>query len=112
MSCINKMGSSRSEKLNFLTKRLWEWCTERKIWVSAGRIVGRDNVEADLESRRLNLDMEWRLDPNLLQSALRLLDTDPSVDLIASRLNHQFYRFVSCRPDPDAFSVDAFLLSW
>ncbi|GFO45303.1 reverse transcriptase/ribonuclease h/methyltransferase [Plakobranchus ocellatus] len=56
--------------------------------------------------------MEWRLNPNLLQPALRLLNAHPSVDLFASRLNHQFSRFVSYRPDPDAFAVDAFHLSW
>ena len=36
----------------------------------------------------------------------------PYIDLFATRLNNQLSKFVSWRPDPDAFHVDAFTLNW
>ena len=36
----------------------------------------------------------------------------PNIDLFASRLNHKLYKYVSYRPDPSAFAVDAFSISW
>ena len=34
------------------------------------------------------------------------------IDLLASHLNAQYERYVSFRPDPEAFAVDAFSQSW
>ena len=62
MGCLNKMGSSKSNKLNNLTKEVWEWCIKRNIWLSVARIAGSENVEADYESRHVNVDTEWRID--------------------------------------------------
>ena len=36
----------------------------------------------------------------------------PEVDLFASRLNKQFTKYCSCRPDPEAMYIDAFSVSW
>lgn len=36
----------------------------------------------------------------------------PNIDLFASRLNKQNDCYISWTPDPDAFAVDAFTLSW
>ena len=71
----------------------------RKIWISTGRIAGKDNVETDFESRNINIDMEWRLDPDLLEC----LREHPWLVLFPFRLNHQFTKFAS-----DAFAIDAF----
>lgn len=35
-----------------------------------------------------------------------------SIDLFASRLNFQLRPFISWKPDPEAFAVDAFSISW
>ena len=48
----------------------------------------------------------------ILQSILTQLKFTPSVDLFASRLNAQYECYVSFRPDPEAFAVNAFSLSW
>lgn len=112
MNCINKMGSMKSEKLNELTKNIWEWCMPKNIWVSAARIAGKDNVEADHESRNVNLDTEWQLDPSIFHSMVKIIKWVPDIDLFASRLNNQCTQYVSYRPDPGAIAVDAFSLSW
>ena len=36
----------------------------------------------------------------------------PSIDLFASMNNKKLERYVSWKPDPDAFAVDAFSLDW
>ena len=52
------------------------------------------------------------LNPDILSDALDRLDVKPEIDLFASRLNHQFPRYVSYKPDLDAEAVNAFTMSW
>ena len=94
VSCLNKMGS-KSPVLNGLAKKIWEWCCERKLWLSAAHIPGIDNVEADTLSRNLHVDTEWKLNSQLLSEALSILETQPIVDLFASRTNAQLSAYVS-----------------
>ena len=47
-----------------------------------------------------------------LQDALSELDFTPEIDLFASRMNTQFPKYVSFKPDPSAFAMDAFTLDW
>ena len=106
------MGTSCSESGNQLTFTVWEWCRERGIWLSAAHIPGALNTEADEESRKVNTDTEWKLDCEVLEATLKELNFSPTIDLFVSRLNAQYERYVSFRPDPEAFAVDAFSLSW
>ena len=80
--------------------------------MSAAHIPGKENTAADEESRKINLDTEWKLNSEFLQEALEKLKDEPLVDLFASRLNKQMKQYVSFRPDPEALAVDAFSLSW
>ena len=110
--CINNLGTNHSASCNDITLALWNWCTSHNIWVSAAHIPGKNNVIADAESRRVNLDAEWKLNSKLLKSAFESLAVSPSIDLFATRLNTQMNRYVSYRPDPDAVAIDAFSISW
>ena len=104
------MGSSTSQDLNSLAKEIWQWCVERDTWISCAPGVGLDD-EADVLSRKFHTDTEWKLDAGLLHEAPDLLSTTPTIDLFASRTDHQFPKYVSFQPDPiacftDAFSID------
>ena len=112
VACVSKMGTSHSVQCNAVTKEIWQFCVKRNIWLSAAYIPGKTNIEADEEPRRKNQDTEWMLNPNILSDALDRLDVKPEIDLFASRLNHQFPRYVSYKPDPDAEAVNAFTMSW
>ena len=79
--------------------------------MSAAYIPGKTNIEADEEPRRENQDTEWMSNPDILSDALDRLDVKPEIDLFASRLNHQFPRYVSYKPDPDAEAVNAFTMT-
>ena len=69
-------------------------------------------IQADEESRTENRDSEWMLNPDILSDALDRLDVKPETDLFAYRLNSQFLRYFSYKPDPDAEAVNAFTMSW
>ena len=45
-----------------------------------------------------------------LQDALNQLGFTPEIDLFASRVNNQFTKSVSYKPDPSALAIDAFTL--
>ena len=108
MACLNKMGSSKSEKLNTLTKAAWHWCNIRHLWLTVARIASAENAEEDHESRHVNLDIERKLYSKLLTSARSVLKFQPVFNLFASRLNQQFQTFISFRPDTEASRIGAF----
>ena len=112
VSVINHMGTSHSHSCNSMAKKIWEWCIERNIWLSVAHIPGKDNFVADFESRRNEKEAEWMLSKASLQDALSELGFMPEIDLFASRINNQFTKCVSYKPDPSALAIDAFTLDW
>ena len=52
------------------------------------------------------------LNPRILGRCLKERDFVPEIDLFATRLNHQFSRYCSFRPDPGAEFIDASSMSW
>ena len=112
VSCINKMGTSHSDACNDITQAIWSWCIQAEVWISAAHIPGILNTEADRESRRVNMDAEWKLNEALLKEACIKLQVLPDIDLFASRLNNQMSTYVAYKPDPGAVAIDAFSLSW
>ena len=112
VACVSNMGTNHSIECNTVVRNIWSFCVERDIWVSAAYIPGVKNVEADVESRRLNMDAEWKLNSDLLGCALAYLKFTPEIDLFATRLNCQYHRFIAYSPDPEAEGVNAFNFSW
>ena len=58
IACVKKMGTSHSDSYNALTKQIRNFCTERDILESTAYAPGKENVDADEESRRENFDTE------------------------------------------------------
>lgn len=110
--CINNMGSCRSLICNKVTLEIWDWAISQKNWLMASHIPGVLNEEADYESRKNETRLEWKLNEKILQDIIQYFDFIPEIDLFASRINTQFKKFVSFRPDPEASHVNAFSLSW
>ena len=108
---LNNMGGMKSPLCNDMARHMWEWCTERDIWLSAAYLPGKLNVEADRMSRTFNDRLEWRLSRESFQKIVLQFGT-PEIDLFASRLNAQLPRYISWLPDPKAESIDAFSVDW
>lgn len=109
---VNKMGSSHSETCNSIAYDIWEFAISKNIWISASHIPGKLNVEADEESRKHETQTEWQLCRQAFDKAIQFFNVTPNIDLFASRLNYQIKPFVSYRPDPEAFCINAFQMDW
>ena len=84
---------------------------EREIYIHAEHLPGKENIEADWESRHLHDSSDWRLKRQIfldLESQLGPF----SIDLFASRTNAQLESYCSWKPDPYAVAVDALTIPW
>jgi len=106
------MGTSHSDKLNTLTRTIWEWCIANDIFLIAAHIPGVENKSADFESRIIRKETEWKLNTQFLHRSLSKLNFTPEINIFASRVNKQFSKYVSYRCDPGAIAIDAFTLDW
>ena len=109
---INNMGTCHSDPCNSIACKIWVFCEENNVWLTAAHIPGNQNIIADLESRCKNIDTEWMLNSVYPFDALSELSFLPTIDLFASRLNKQFPDYVSYRQDPYAMHIDAFTIPW
>ena len=108
---INKMGGTHSPDCSHVTQQIWDWAVAQDIWLSAAYIPGDSNVVADFHSRCFHENKEWALKDAvfaLLPTAYVLL----VIDLFASSMNAKLPRYISWLPDPHAYAVDAFTVSW
>ena len=106
---VNRMGGTRSPLMSSLAIRIWQWCLERNITLTAEHLPGVDNVVADEESRMIQSPAEWKLHQGVFRQIMETLSRC-NVDLFATRLNAQLEQFVSWQPDPNAVGTDALLL--
>ena len=114
VAAVNNMGTNHSVKCNKVASDIWSRCTAKNIWISDEHIAGKCNEAADRQSRETNTNTEWMLNSTLLNKALDKLQAHPDtcIDMFASRLNKQFPRYISYRPDPGAYLEDAFSAQW
>ncbi len=108
---LNNMGGVKSTSCNEMAKKIWHWCIHRNIWISVEHLPGILNVIADFKSRNFNEGTEWQLNKDVFYSICQHFGS-PQIDIFASRLNAQLPRYVAWKPDPDADSVDAFMMDW
>ena len=107
---LNKIRTSHSSSLNTLVNPNPN-PNPNRIWLTASRIPGKENVEADFQSRKCRRNTEWSLNKKLFRKACQKLHFTPNIDLFASRINYQLKPFISYHPDPEAHAVNAFHMS-
>ena len=106
ISYINKKGGLKSHECNKIAKEIWIWCTSRDVHISAAHIPSKDNFEGGKNYRKFQDATEWHLNPKIYKAACDTFGT-PEIDLFASRINSQTEKYVSWKPKPEAFAVDA-----
>ena len=104
---INNMGGMITS-LDFLSRQIWQWCLDRNCEIESFHLPGHRNYCADFLSRAPCSRLEWKLNTAIFQQICAKVSFMPDVDLFASRLNTQLQRFVSWKPDPDAWFDNAF----
>ena len=110
LAYLNNMGG-KIESYNKLARKIWLWCIDRGIWLSAAYIPSALNVEADSQSRLDHDNIEWELNNKTFNVVSKCLFL-PDIDLFANRLNHKVEKYIAWKPDPFAFAVDAFTVNW
>ena len=110
LAYLNNMGG-KINSYNNLARKIWLWCRNKNIWLSAAYIPSAQNVEADSESRLDHDNKEWELNNKWFH---KICDKffQPDIDLFATRLNNKSTKYVSWKPDPFALAVDAFTMNW
>ena len=111
MSYINKFGGSQNSSMNYLCRKIWLWCIDNAVSITAIHIPGIHNTLADRLSRKFTENIEWSLDLTIFKRLCTLLGT-PCIDLFASRLNNKLPLYYPWRPDPFCKGVNAFSQSW
>ena len=109
---INKMGTTKSSICNDIVKSIWLFCVKNKIWITAAHIPGAENVIPDYEPGKSYKDVEWMLNPEIFQKAIKHLKFKPDLDCFASRLNTQLPKYISYKTDPYAYLINAFSVNW
>ena len=104
-------GGAKRCPLDHYARHLWGWCLQRRITLRAEHIPGRLNTAVDRESRAKPDSSDWHLNQQSFQILMRDLGRC-TIDLFASRTNHQLPRFYSYKPDPEAQVVDALIQPW
>ena len=108
---LNNMGGTKSVHCDKISKRIWEFCISKNMWISAAHIPGVDNIESDRGSRTFNDQTEWMISDSVFYDLCQNYGT-PSIDMFATRLNKKITPYVSWRPDPGAFAINCFSISW
>ena len=110
LAYLNKMGGIKSDSLNAITKEVWEWCKERRLWIFAEYVASKDNP-ADWGSRISNMDTEWELSEEAFRVIVKKFGV-PEIDLFASRINRKCWRYCSWERDPEALAINALTVEW
>ena len=109
---VNKMGSTKSTQCNVMAQCIWEYCKENDIYITCTYIPGKENIEADRESRRDYKQAEWMLNTNIFLKATQLFSFQPDIDCFATRVNTQLQTYASRKPDPYATHINGFSINW
>lgn len=84
---INDNGGIVSEPMDRLAGKIWQWCLERKIYISVVYVPGAENT-ADFYSRNFSDSTEWMLKKPIFDRLCRQFFF-PNIDLFSSRMNAQ-----------------------
>ena len=105
------MGGTHSPNCNAVARQLVLWCKNKRIWLTACHIAGSSNEDADELSRNINDNIEWMLNTQCFRKVCNTFGK-PSIDIFASRINHQLPSYFSYVPDEQALAIDAFAHTW
>jgi hypothetical protein len=112
VAAINHQGGTHSQALSLAVESIWLWAHARDVHLSTRHLSGVPNVLADALSRPGSiLQTEWTLCHKVLHRVWEVWDK-PMIDLFATRFNSRLQLYVSPVPDPRAWTVDAFSISW
>jgi hypothetical protein len=106
-----RLKGTMNPALHRMVERIWEAVKQSGWRMEVTWTAGEDIPFADWLSRWKRDRSDWQLDRTAFREIERRFGP-LSVDLMATAENAQLARFVSLRPQPGAWAVDAWSLSW
>ena len=73
VTIINQMGTCHSRVNNQLSQQIWSWCINHNVWLTAAHIPGKQNTEADRESRLTQRETKRTLQKPIFDAATKKL---------------------------------------
>ena len=109
-SCLYKSfrrGGTRSLELNSIAVKMWAWCPERNMILSAPCVPGIMNKAAYLLSHLKLESTEWVSSPKIFKQIVYVYRM-PVLDMFSSTLSHQVPKYFSWILHPEAVGMDTF----
>ena len=82
-----------------------------ETYISSAHNPGKDNLEADKNSRKFQDATEWQLNLKIYKAVCDTFGT-PEIDLFVSRINRKIEKYVSWKPEPETFAAYAVSINW
>lgn len=108
---INRMGGTQSQELNCMSRKIWQFCEQKGLFLYASYINTKMNGLADGESRTVFPDTEFELNLKYFNKICFNFGV-PEIDLFATELNTKCEKYISWKPDPSSVMVDSFTTNW
>ena len=108
---INKKGGSVSASSNKLAKDIWNFAIEQDIWITTSHVPGVKILRLNTDHVFFYNNKEWSLNQRVAKSLFDQFEK-PEKDLFASRLNTQYTKYASYKPELDAHHINTFSLCW
>ncbi|KAF2905687.1 hypothetical protein ILUMI_00486 [Ignelater luminosus] len=101
---INKIGGIQIKNLDKLSREIWKWCGERKIYLRALYILSKENT-TDKESRQSPVEIEYVLSNKAFELIVALFG-QPDIDIFATDTNAKCKNYISWFIEQSAMSTD------
>jgi hypothetical protein len=112
LSYLKNQGGTKSIILSLKAEQILLWAQARQITIETKFVPGKLNVLADQLSRSHQLlHTEWTIAHQALEPLWQLWGK-PMIDLFATKYTKRLSLYVSPIRDPEAWSTDAFQMSW
>ena len=67
----------KSDLCHSIISEIWAWAKDKNIWITTSYIPGKDNYDADAESRKKQTELEWMLNQNIFTKIISKFQFQP-----------------------------------
>ena len=99
------MGGIKSVSCNQISFDIWQYCISKNVWIPVAFMPVNKNKTTDYKSRNFKDNIEWQLKSTIFSQVVKILSSNPDIDLFSLYLNHQVVNYVSWQPDLYSFAV-------
>ena len=107
---ISNQGGRKLLSSNETTKLIWELSIHNNTHISEAHLPGKDNILADLASRKFHDFAEWMFESSIFDYPIDQFGR-PEIYIFTSSLNKQIRAYASWLQDPESSFIDTFTIN-